>query len=559
MIYNKGFVFIAQCLLTVLILLSPAFSQELIPYDLQEYLRNRIEASGIPPVIMVGEEQIYASVALPLFYEKRAYSLAWSNKKGPTALADSLVLAIENADKEGLKPRNYHLAKIRHNLDVVRLNIGKGTYNPRRLVDLDLLLTDAFLIYGSHLLKGQVDPITIDSEWFTDLKQLDMTEVLETALRDNTIIESLSSLSPPQNGYSRMKMALAHYREIADGGGWPVIPEGPKMVVGDSGERVRLLRERLIITGDFKETDTENKNYFSHDLESAVKGFQKRYGLDIDGVVGKKTIEALNVSVQNRINMIIINLERWRWLPQALGSPNIQVNIANFELDLYDGETSLIDMRVIVGRTYRRTPVFSDNMTYLVLCPHWNVPDNIARQDILPNVKRDPDYLSRLGFKVLQDWGADMKIVDPATVNWGDIAARNFKYRFRQDPGPLNALGQIKFMFPNKFNVYLHDTPSRDLFSKTSRDFSSGCIRIEKPIELAEYVLKKDSAWTREAILRNTKKNVEQTVKLPEPIPVHILYWTAWVSPDGSINFRNDIYKRDGALLEALGEDPQDE
>jgi len=559
MICSKGFVYIVHCLLMVLFLLSPAFSQEVIPDNLQEYLRNRIEASGIPPVIMVGEEQIYASVALPLFYEKRAYNLAWCDKKGPTAHADSLVSAIENADKEGLKPRNYHLAKIRHNLDVVRLNIRKGTYNRRRLVDLDLLLTDAFLIYGSHLLKGQVDPITIDSEWFTDLKQLDMTEVLETALRDNTIIKSLLSLSPPQNGYSRMKKALARYREMADRRGWPVIPDGPKMVVGDSGERIQLLRERLLITGDLKETDTENKNYFNHDLESAVKGFQKRHGLDEDGVAGKKTIEALNVSVQNRINMIIINLERWRWLPQELGSPNIQVNIANFELDVYDGETSLLDMKVIVGRTYRRTPVFSDNMTYLVLCPHWNVPDNIARQDILPNVKKDPEYLSRLGFKVLQGWGADMKIVDPATVSWADITAKNFKYRFRQDPGPLNALGHIKFMFPNKFNVYLHDTPSRDLFSKTSRDFSSGCIRIEKPIELAEYLLKEDSLWTPDAIVKNIGENIEQTVKLAIPIPVHILYWTAWVSPDGSVNFRNDIYQRDNALLEALREDPQDE
>jgi len=546
-------------LLAVYGLPSHGISQAISPDEIQEYLRSRIEASGIPPTITVGEEQIYASVALPLFYEKRAYNLAWSDENGPTPLADSLVLAIANANKEGLKPRNYHLEKIRPVLNLIRKNIGKGIPNPRRLVDLDLLLTDAFLIYGSHLLKGQVDPVTIDSEWFTDLKQLDMTEVLEKALRDNTIMATLLGLSPPQSGYGRLKVALARYREIAGDGGWQEIPAGLRMTPGDSTERIGLLRERLLLTGDLTREDSADENYFSRNLESAVKSFQKRHGLDADGVVGKKTLEALNLPVQNRINTIIINLERWRWLPQDLGSRNIQVNIANFEMDVFENDSSILDMRVIVGRTYRRTPVFSDNMTYLVLCPHWNVPDNIAVKDVLADVKKDPEYLTRLGFKVLQGWGADMKIVDPATVNWEEVEVKKFNYRFRQDPGPLNALGQIKFMFPNRFNVYLHDTPTRGLFAKTARDFSSGCIRIEKPIDLAEYLLKKDSLWTRDAIIKNINKNIEQTVKLPDPIAVHILYWTAWVSPDGTVNFRNDIYARDNALLEALRENPQDE
>lgn len=559
MIGNKILLLIISGLLIVIILMPRAFCQPVALDELQEYLRGRIEASGIPPTIMVAEELIYASVALPLFYEKRTYNLAWSNSDGPTALADSLVLAIDNAYKEGLRPENYHIEKIKSNLSTARRNIRKGAYNPRRLVDLDLLLTDAFLIYGSHLLKGQVDPMTIDSEWFTDLKQLDMIQVLENALGSNAIITTLLRLPPPQSGYGRLKNELARYRDIANNGGWPEIPGGHKMTIGDSGDRIQLLRARLLMTGDLVSEDPENENYFNHDLESAVKRFQKRHGLDVDGEVGARTLEALNLSVQQRINMIIINLERWRWLPQDLGSRNIQINIANFELDVYENDTSVLDMKVIVGKTYRRTPVFSDNMTCLVLCPHWNVPDNIATQDILPELKKDPEYLSKLGFKVLQGWGADMKIIDPATIGWQGMNAENFKYRFRQDPGPLNALGQIKFMFPNRFNVYLHDTPSRGLFAKTSRDFSSGCIRIEKPIELAQYLLKEDSIWTREEILRNINKNVEQTVRLPESMPVHILYWTAWVSPDGTVNFRNDIYRRDNALLDALRENPQDE
>ncbi len=283
MIGKRIFSFAISVFITAHILPSNVFCQTISLDEVQEFLRGRIEASGIPPTIMVGEEMIYASVALPLFYEKRAYKMAWSDENGPTALADSLLLAIENADNEGLRPKNYHLERIKSNLSIVRRNISKGAYNPRRLVDLDLLLTDAFLIYGSHLLKGQVDPVTIDSEWFTDLKQLDMTEVLENALRSGTIISTLNSLSPPQSGYARLKKALARYREIAEKGGCSEISEGPKIAIGDSGYRVGLLRERLHLTGDLDSEDPENEIYFNHELESAVKGFQKRHGLDVDG------------------------------------------------------------------------------------------------------------------------------------------------------------------------------------------------------------------------------------------------------------------------------------
>jgi murein L,D-transpeptidase YcbB/YkuD len=245
-------------------------------------------------------------------------------------------------------------------------------------------------------------------------------------------------------------------------------------------------------------------------------------------------------------------MERWRWLPLDLGARHILVNMANFELDLVEGESVVMVMRVIVGKGYRRTPVFSDKITYLVLNPFWHVPPGIAIKDKLPLIKKDPDYLSKQHMRLLQGWGAETKEIDPKTIDWSTVSAKNFHFRLRQDPGPMNALGRVKFMFPNRFNVYLHDTPSKDLFEKTTRTFSSGCIRIEKPIELVEYLLRDDPRWTHENIVAALEKTEEITIQLRSPVPIHLLYWTAFVENDGLVHFRDDIYGRDRRLDQAL-------
>jgi murein L,D-transpeptidase YcbB/YkuD len=262
------------------------------------------------------------------------------------------------------------------------------------------------------------------------------------------------------------------------------------------------------------------------------------------------------VPVEERVRQIEVNLERWRWLPEDLGQRYILVNIANFELEVVEKSKPVMIMQVVVGKPYWRTPVFSDRMTYLVLSPYWHIPPSIAVKDKLPLIRKDHTYLATYDIKVFQGWGAETREIDPQTIDWSKVTAKDFNYRLRQEPGPLNALGRVKFMFPNKFNVYLHDTPSRELFGKTVRTFSSGCIRIEKPIELAEYLLGGDAKWTRENILAAIDRRVEQTVRLPEPMPVHLLYWTAWSDEEGSIQFRGDIYGRDQLLDKALREKP---
>jgi murein L,D-transpeptidase YcbB/YkuD len=532
-------------------LAAPSLSKEV-----RENLRTRIETAGTPPRIAVGEEGIHASVVLPRFYEHRMYEPAWSDDDGPIVQADSLIQAIQGADREGLRPSDYHLAEIEGVLAEVIRNKGRGVpLYPPRLADLDVLLTDAFLIYGAHLLAGRVNPETFDSEWHANRRQGDLAAVLQAALDSNRIEEALKGLLPPQPGYLRLREALARYRNVAAKAGWPIVPDGPKLQKGDQGERVLALRTRLVSSGDLEGESGVSGGLFDNALEQALRKFQQRHGLDVDGMVGPATLAALNVPVETRLRQIELNMERWRWLPQDLGQRYILINIANFELDVVESGQPVMMMRVVVGRGYRRTPVFSDKMTYLVLSPYWHVPKNIAVQDKLPLIKKDPNYLAEQHMKVFQGWGAEAKEIDPKTVDWSRVNAKNFPLRLRQDPGPWNALGRVKFMFPNTFNVYLHDTPSQELFAKTTRTFSSGCIRIEKPMELTAYVLRGDPDWNRERILAVIATNVEQTVRLPEPMPVYLLYWTAWAHEDGSIQFRTDIYGRDRLLDQALAQE----
>lgn len=521
--------------------------------QVRENLRQRIESAGVPPRLSVGEEVIYSSVVLPDFYIDRTFIPAWSDDSGSLPVADSLVSAIAQADREGLFPEDYHLEKIREVLDTVRAEQKPGqTPDSMLLVDLDLLLTDAFLVYASHLFGGKLDPVSLDPEWHPARHGADFAGILEKALAENRVHEALLDLLPAHREYFRLRDVLANYRKIASEGGWPQIPTGPAMKKGSKGELVTALRQRLMLTGDLKPDAFEESDDFDELLEEAVRRYQGRHGLETDGIVGRQTFAELNTPVEQRLEQVMINLERWRWLPQSLGERYILVNIAGFELEVVENGQKVMTMRTIVGRHYRRTPVFTGTMTYLVFSPFWNIPSGIVAKDVLPQVKKDIAYLEKNNIRVFQGWGANTVPIDPATISWSEITPANLRYRFRQDPGPDNALGQVKFMFPNRFNVYLHDTPARELFLKTVRNFSSGCIRVEDPVSLAEYLLADRPAWRRAEIEAAMERNVERTVTITDPLPVHLLYWTAWATEEQEIHFRQDIYNRDKHVSKAL-------
>jgi murein L,D-transpeptidase YcbB/YkuD len=522
-------------------------------------IRKRLELNATPVNIPTFGDTIHASIALPSFYIQRVFRPAFVTPDGGISRAGrQLIDAILDAEADGLNPEDYHLEAITETRRC--LSSSKKNETPGLLADLDMLMTDAYMIYGSHLLMGRINPETIDPEWIANRRNADFSAVLQGALEKNDIKGSLKYLMPDHYGYTRLKKALAQYRSIAERGGWSQVHANRVLKKGVSGPAVEALKKRLITTGDLESSGPGmSLAVFDEALEQAVTAFQTRCGLEPDGIVGRRTLAALNTPVEARIRQITLNLERWRWLPENLGERYILINIADYNLEIIENGCQVMDMRLVVGKPYRRTPVFSQNMTYLVFSPYWHVPPGIAQSDILPKIKADPAYLFRNRMTLLQGRGADERIVDPFGVDWSKTSLSHFPFHIRQEPGGTNPLGKVKFMFPNKFNVYLHDTSAPELFEKTSRTFSSGCIRVQKPFEMAVYLLKEAAGWDSEKIRSAMDRNIEQMVRLPRPIPVHVQYMTAWVDAEGAVQFRPDIYGRDRRLAGALKQEPPSE
>lgn len=526
-------------------------TQPSVDERVREHIRNRIEAADPVARDIVDHQPIRARAAVSHFYERRIFKAAWSRDGQPILAADGLIAAIKAAEHEGLQPDEYHRATLERGLSQLHTAGTPDRADVEALATLDLLLTDAFLVLGTHLRDGRANPEPLYLDRHVPPRGRELIDALESALATNAVGRTLNELLPPQPGYTELKEALAHYRELVGRGGWAPVPRGRTLRLGDEDARVRALRHRLAITGDANAAESDQGTLFDEDLDHAVRQFQQRHGLHVDGVMGRETREALNVPARQRAREIRLNLDRWRWLPQDLGARHILVNIAGFELELVEDQQPVMRMKTIVGRRYRRTPVFTSAMTYLVINPYWHVPRSIATQDLLPLIRQDPTYLARQGITVLHDVDGRFVPVDPTTIDWSTVTPEQFPFHLRQDPGPPNALGRVKFMFPNRFNVYLHDTPAQELFERTTRSFSSGCIRIERPIELARYVLRGDATWTPQALEMALQTRMDYSIRIPQPIPIHLVYWTASVDERG-LQFRRDLYGRDDALRVAL-------
>jgi murein L,D-transpeptidase YcbB/YkuD len=482
---------------------------------------------------------------IPLAYERRGFRPAWDVRK-----LDELLGSIDEVARDGLSPDDYHRADLRRMRLQMDTDAGQSA---DAAADRDLLATDALIGLAYHLYFGKVDPVRLDSKWNFG-RTLDRQEAVDVFLRvldTGQIASWLEHLRPRHPYYGYLKRELAQYRGYASHGGWHAIPAGPTLTPGMRDARVPSIRKRLEVSGDLPPSRlVDTSLVYDPKLAAAVRDFQRHQLLGDDGSIGAGTLAVMNVPVEARIDQIRVNLERARWLLHDLPDSFVVVNVAAFQVYLVVKGEAVWSNRCQVGKEARQTPIFRDNMRHLVFNPTWTVPPGILAKDVLPSLRRgDLSVLKRKKLKVIDKNG---RIVNPGSVAWSKVSAG--AYTFRQDAGPDNALGRVKFMFPNSYSVYLHDTPSRDLFEEPSRAFSSGCIRVDKPLELAERVLA-DPKWNAAAIQRTVDAGKTVTVTLKHPLPVLLLYWTAFPwGHGGEVAFAKDIYGRDARILKALGE-----
>lgn len=393
----------------------------------------------------------------------------------------------------------------------------------------ELALTDHFFDYAKTAYGGKVNPKSLN--WYIPKKKVRVVELLESFVGGPE--KEAAGWEPLNAQYFQMRQHVQRYYSLQKNGGWNTIQTGDKKVFrqGDSATIIRQIKNRLRITGDLNSEDTSA--VYTQDLYNAVLHAQRRFGLVADGVVGPATLSALNVPVEDRIRQMLLNMERMRWLPQQpQNGVHISVNIPEYALHVYEGKNKVFDIDVIVGKQGHNTQIFSDQLEYVVFSPYWNIPRSIVREEIVPAMKRDPSYLDRNNMEI--------------TGN------RNGLPVIRQKPGPNNALGKVKFIFPNSYHIYFHDTPAKSLFSNNKRAFSHGCIRLEEPARLAQFVLQDKPGWDDARIYDAMNSGKEKWVKLDEKIPVLITYFTSWVDESGSVHFRKDIYDHDKRLAKQL-------
>jgi len=494
----------------------------------------------------VGKDPEKTDQALLSLYRANEMHPLWIQQQGPDSRAQELLETLKNAFQDGLKPENYAVQKIQ------QLWSRSDTAARARL---DVLLTLALARYVADMREGSAAPCLLNPQLFAAARDKDIAlkQVIHQALKSDNLKSFLEQQAPSHGAYRGLRKALSHYRHLEKTGGWEPIPEGKTIKPGMKDPRLSLIAQHLQKSGELR-TSTPEKEVYDLELQKAVQKFQNHFLLEPDGIIGKKTLAALNIPVSRLVERIVLNMERWRWLPHRLQGKHIFVNIAAFQLFGATDEQLEIEMPVIVGKTYHKTPVFSGIIRYIEVNPYWNIPNSIAVKEIVAKMQKNPDYLQEQHIRILRNWQDSASEIDPATIDWQTIGKGIKRYRLRQDPGPDNALGQIKFMFPNTNNIYLHDTPARALFQKTTRSFSHGCIRVSRPYTFGAYLLANNkkilTAAQLKAIVAGKKRTI---IRLDTPLPVHILYRTVRASANGEeVFFYPDIYGRDALLTEAL-------
>lgn len=474
-----------------------------------------------------------AAAASQAFYAARADKTAWSNNRQ----YDDLIRAVEKLSEHGMDPEHYQLSALKS---------MRGDVKAR-----DPIATSAWLTAATHMVYGKINPVTVEPDWTVAGRNLNLAESLASVLERGDMSKSLERLAPTQPGYKVLREEYARMKISAD---VPTtqITAGETLKSGMSGARVTLLQKRLTELDFLAELQLTGK--MDADTVAAVKAFQLASELDDDGVVGPATLNTLNRNMAGQLNQLRVNMERWRWLPEDLGRRHLRANIAGFDVSAWNNGKRERTHLTIVGKTYRKTPVFSDEVEYAVFNPWWETPTSIMLRDKLPAFRKDPLAVERMGFQIIDKTGA---VIAPSTIDWNDVSASAFPYRIRQAPGDANALGKVKIMFPNSHNVYLHDTPTRGLFAQRQRAFSSGCLRTQDPIELSKWLFEETPEWTSERIDAAVASGKETRANLASKVPVHILYFTVVSDDSGAVRYLDDIYARDKAVLDALNASPR--
>ena len=527
----------------IVVLLSPIVLIHAQNKTVEQVLEDKILMEQGEGAVVVNGIELFSQVELPQFYSNRDFEPAWNNAKNKNDLIESL----ESSFDEGLSPNDYHLEMIKR----LQEKSQKGKLSHEEKADLDLLMTDAIILYATHLLEGKLEQSDLRKTWDVERNEgpSNPDSLLTASLHNKRIKVVLEEFKPTHYMYKLMKLHLKKLRTEAAEGGWPEVSEGETLKRGDTSARVVEIREYLSAVGDLKEYAVENEQVFDSVVEAAAKDFQIRHKLTSDGVIGKGTLEQMRVPIEDRIDMIILNLERTRWIFQHPDDDFLLVNIAGFHVKRITNKKEVFDSRVIVGKYHKESPVFKGVMKYIVMNPTWTLPYSISTHETLPRIKKDPGYLAAKHMEVLDRNG---NILDPSTIDWSQYSRGNFPFVIRQKAGPWNALGEVKFMFPNKYAVYLHDTPSRGLFNQQDRAFSHGCIRTEDKWGLMMSLMDDPAVWNMDKINEILKSGKTTTIILPKPINIYLIYLTAAVDQKNNLMFMKDVYKRDKEVITAL-------
>lgn len=468
-------------------------------------------------------------------------NLLWLNNQQLTNQAYDALDFIASAPIQGLNTEHYHLSRLRQ-LD--------PSVDREAAQHFDVLLTDGLLAFIHDLAVGRLEAHVADPEWFIPQAEFNAVDFLQQALLSPHLKTQLNTLIPTTREYVKLTEALARYQVYVDQGGWPTIPDIPLLRPGDNNQNIAIIRARLAIEDNqFHDITTENLEQYDALTEQAIRRFQQNHGLKVDGIIGAETLGELNMSALDRVQQIKATLERKRWMPADLGARYVQVNLANYTLSAVDNNTEKLAMRVIVGKKFRQTPSFVSQITQLVANPYWNVPYKLAVVDLLPKQQANINYFHKNEIRVFTKVNGQRVELNPYSIDWQSLSKNNFPYTLRQEPGNLNALGVIKFLFPNPWAIYLHDSPHRELFNETKRNLSSGCIRVEDPLGFANFSLA--DGKTHQTLLDILLSKENKGMKLAEPLSIYVVYFTVSIDEDDVI-FSPDTYERDQNIIKKL-------